>query len=299
MSILIIHFASCNFLLNFDFIFFRLISLVYSSTAIALGSSAIVKVSGQNSFRTLYGSSGADASWAAKRFRGRFPQFFFTLLYICLPVCCNRRGFVERSPQLLFTFVSRVSQVWMAIAKVLGQTYMFVFLGFFGANGWCFEKVLAFLEFVSQSLADLWSKGLLLHKGFWEGLSSAAFFFSSSVTFLFPSPEISFLPSSVTFLFLFCNFLLLILWTLVVCSSHPLLFSSSSSSSSSSSCPLLPGCSPWPGILRRFIIVVYWWSFTLLHDVTLYFMKGMWTFKCHIFTIESNASVLKGPTHTR
>ena len=78
-----------------------------SPTAIALGSSAIVKVSGQNCFRTLYGSlgqirlgppkgsaegstkvppmlfkfrgvsgSGADLSRAAKRFRGppRFQQ---------------------------------------------------------------------------------------------------------------------------------------------------------------------------------------------------------------------------------
>ena len=40
------------------------IVLVFSPTAIALGSSAIVKVSGQNRFRTLYGPS-----WAAKRFR--------------------------------------------------------------------------------------------------------------------------------------------------------------------------------------------------------------------------------------
>ena len=74
----------------------------FSPTAIALGSSAIVKVSGQNSFRTLYGFlrpiclglpkgsaegstkvlqvswclwfSGAAPSWAAKRFRGRFHQ---------------------------------------------------------------------------------------------------------------------------------------------------------------------------------------------------------------------------------
>ena len=80
--------------------------IIFPPTAIALGSSAIVKVSGQNSFRTLYGSPGqirlglpkgsaeistkvptkllqvswclwffgADPSWAAKRFRGRFHQ---------------------------------------------------------------------------------------------------------------------------------------------------------------------------------------------------------------------------------
>ena len=45
----------------------------FSPTAIALGSSAIVKVSGQNCFRSLW-FSGADPSWAAKRFRGRFHQ---------------------------------------------------------------------------------------------------------------------------------------------------------------------------------------------------------------------------------
>ena len=45
----------------------------FSPTAIASGSSAIVKVSGQNSFRTLW-FSGVDPSWAAKRFRGRFHQ---------------------------------------------------------------------------------------------------------------------------------------------------------------------------------------------------------------------------------
>ena len=81
----------------------------HSPTAMALGSSAIVKVSGKNCFRTLYGSVGqirlgqlkgsaegstkilprfhqgctsfvvslvfwASSSWAAKRFYGRFHQ---------------------------------------------------------------------------------------------------------------------------------------------------------------------------------------------------------------------------------
>ena len=36
----------------------KIASLVFSTTAIALGSSAIVQVSGQNCFRTLYGSLG-------------------------------------------------------------------------------------------------------------------------------------------------------------------------------------------------------------------------------------------------
>ena len=61
----------------------------FSPTAIALGPSAIVKVSGQNCFRSLC-FSGADPSWAAtrfglKRFRGRFtkvPPRFFKFRYL-------------------------------------------------------------------------------------------------------------------------------------------------------------------------------------------------------------------------
>ena len=48
--------------------------LFYSPTAIALGSSAIVKVLGQNLLSDSLWFSGADPSWAAQRFRGRFQQ---------------------------------------------------------------------------------------------------------------------------------------------------------------------------------------------------------------------------------
>jgi len=100
---------------EFEWIDWDLPRIVFSQTAIALGSSAIVKVSGQNCFRTLYGSlgqmglgllkgpalcstkvpprfhqgcasfvisrsSGADPFWGAKRFCGGFRHHFFKLV---------------------------------------------------------------------------------------------------------------------------------------------------------------------------------------------------------------------------
>ena len=118
-------------------------------TAIALGSSAIVKVSGQNCFRTLvlWGrsvlgrqkvpqkvpprfyqgstkvaqvswclwSSGADPFWATKRFCGRFHHHFLKLVSQFL------NSFLHFSPTALASGSSAI------IVKVLGQNDTFFF----------------------------------------------------------------------------------------------------------------------------------------------------------------------------
>ena len=67
----------CSWKLKSNFVSGVYAGVIFSPTAIALGSSAIGKVWGQNRFRTLYGS-GADPSWAATRFCGRFHQFRYS-----------------------------------------------------------------------------------------------------------------------------------------------------------------------------------------------------------------------------
>ena len=62
----------CSWKLKSNFVSGVYAGVIFSPTAIALGSSAIGKVWGQNRFRTLYGS-GAGPSWAAQKVPRKVP----------------------------------------------------------------------------------------------------------------------------------------------------------------------------------------------------------------------------------
>ena len=104
------------------------------STAIAFGSSAIVKVSGQNCFRTLYG--WGRSVLAAKRFRRRFHQgssSFVASLVVWADPFWGAIWFCGRFPHHFFTLVSQFLNSFLhssptalalgssAIVKILGQ----------------------------------------------------------------------------------------------------------------------------------------------------------------------------------
>ena len=109
--------------------------LLYSLTAIALGSSAIVKVSGQNCLRTLYGSLGqihlgvpkGSAEGSTKvpfRFQQGFtkvpPRFHQARShqgFSKVPARFQRGSTTRRFPQLLFTFVFQVPPTVKALGS--------------------------------------------------------------------------------------------------------------------------------------------------------------------------------------
>ena len=163
----------------------------FSPTAIALGSSAIVKVSGQNCFRTLYGFLGADPSWAARSFCGRFHKGFtkvegcasfgISLVFWGRSVGVSK-GSVEGSPitslslspssSTIFCIFPQQRQLWglQPIVKCLGAKWHVCLLRFFAANGFRLPK--GSLE-CSPNSSLHWSHSLLRFFGqmavAWEG----------------------------------------------------------------------------------------------------------------------------------
>ena len=136
-----------------------------------------------------------------------------TLLYICPPGSPNSSDIrLPRPPnsclhvsskflQLFFTFVLQVppTRVYIhlsppgsAIAKLLGQTDMFVFWGSSGQMAGASEKVLwgppqlfsTISTFVSQFLASLCNKWLVLQKKFFGGFSQLFFYTHTSPSLL-------------------------------------------------------------------------------------------------------------------
>ena len=167
--------------------------LHFSPTAIALGSSAIVKVSGQN------------WSWPAKRFRGRFHQGFTKVAQVSLSLWSSGAGpfwgakkFCGRFPHHFFTLVSQFLNSLLhfsstalalgssAIVKVLGRNDMFVFLGSLQRMAFASQKV---LWSVPQSVlyigltvsCGFLGKWLLLQKRFCGGFRQLFFTFLSQM----------------------------------------------------------------------------------------------------------------------
>ena len=134
----------------------------FFSTEIALGSSAIVKLSGQNCFRTLYGSRLPKGSAVSPRFHQVSPRLHKF-----------RDRFSPSSFNFFASFWTELALGSSAIVKVLGHNDIF-FRGSLQQIGFCLPKgslecspncSLPCLR-VSRSF---WGKWLLLQKRFCGG----------------------------------------------------------------------------------------------------------------------------------
>ena len=126
----------------------------YSPTAITLGSAAIVKVSGQNCFRTVYGSLGQ--TWAAKRFhRGsakvppRFHQgcasFVMSLAFWGRSVLGCQKVLWKVPPRFQQVFshskgLGVLCNKWLSPPNRFFGVFPKLFPAVFGVNGCCFRR---------------------------------------------------------------------------------------------------------------------------------------------------------------
>ena len=144
--------------------------LVFSPPAIDFGSSGVVKVSGQNCFRTLYGSLGQIRLGLPKGFMegSLITSFLNSFLYFSPPALVlgsppggqNDKTFFGVFPKQIFTLV------WQSPAL-------------FWANGCCFRK--GSVEGSANYSMHLSPKWLLLQKQFFGGSVNCALHLSTSL----------------------------------------------------------------------------------------------------------------------